>query len=75
MIKVYNFTKGDPLAGENVRVLAKFTADAIIRLHAEAVLETEEEVDERYVDADGKYSPPLVEFPRNLRKEHVGLRG
>lgn len=63
MVKVYNFTKGDPLAGENVRVLAKFTADAIKRLNAEAVLETEEEVDERYVDADGKYSPPLVSPP------------
>ncbi len=63
MVKVYNFTKGDPLAGENVRVLAKFTVDAIERADGEAILDTEEEVDGRYVDADGKYSPPLVEPP------------
>jgi hypothetical protein len=60
LIRVYNFTKGDPLAGENVRVLAKFTVDAIKRADGEAIFDTEEEVDECYVNADGKYSPLLV---------------
>jgi hypothetical protein len=65
MVKVYNFIKGDPLAGENVQVLAKYTADAIKRNGGEAVLDTEEEADERYVDSDGKYSPPLVKPAEN----------
>jgi hypothetical protein len=65
LVKVYNFTKGDPLAGESVRVLAKYTADAIERVNGEAVLDTEEEVDERYVDGVGKYSPPLVRPPES----------
>ena len=42
-----------------VRVLAN-TRLSDQRVNGEAVLETEEEVDERYVDADGKYSPPLA---------------